>query len=142
MRRFVRVGYALALAAMPMVFGLSGPVKAASDGAAVSFSAGQVERGEEAYILNCVMCHGYNLNDGEFGPPIKGTFFRNKWAGKSVGELYELTIMTMPQSNPDSLDPETYADILAYVFQSNGMEPGDKDLPVDASALESVPLPW
>lgn len=143
MRRFVRVGY-LAAALLAIAGGLlaARADEAAGKSVGITFTSGQVERGEESYIENCVMCHGYNLNDGEFGPPIKGSFFRNKWTGKSVGELYELTVMTMPQSNPDSLDPATYADIMAYVFEANGIEPGDMDLPSDSDALKSVPLPW
>ena len=152
MRLFVRFGFlpvaaAIALAGMGAAAGVavaSRPAKAttATNGEGITFTTGQVERGEESYIENCVMCHGYNLNDGEFGPPIKGSFFQKKWSGKSVGELYTLTIMTMPQSNPDSLAPETYADIMAYMFKANGIAPGDKDLSSDAGALNSVPLPW
>ena len=120
-----------------------GAAKADASGkAALVVSKDQVSRGEDDYIDNCVMCHGYDLNDGEFGPPIKGSFFRKKWTGKSVGELFTKTVMTMPQSNPDSLDPGVYADIMAYVFAQNGITPGDKDMPSDAEALNKIPLPW
>ncbi len=110
--------------------------------AGVPFSAAQAKRGEDAYIDNCVMCHGYELNDGEFGPPIKGNFFQKKWTGKTLGELFTKTVMTMPQSNPDSLDPDTYADIMAYVFEKNGLKPGKKPMPTDAGKLDKIPLPW
>jgi polar amino acid transport system substrate-binding protein len=148
MGRFVRLGistpicFAAALWVASAVIAPASAGEAAAKDAEISFSMDQAKRGETAYVENCVMCHGYHLNDGEFGPPIKGSFFQGKWSGKSVGEFYALTIMTMPQSNPDSLDPETYADILAYVFEVNGLKPGGKDLPLDASALDSVPLPW
>jgi mono/diheme cytochrome c family protein len=121
--------------------GVKAKGEAPAKGAAF-FSADQVMRGEDEYVTNCVMCHGYNLNDGEFAPPIKGSFFQNMWVGKTVGELFTKTVMTMPQSNPDSLDPGTYADVLAYILHQNGIAAGDKDMPTDADALNKISLPW
>jgi mono/diheme cytochrome c family protein len=131
------------LAAVGIVaFSAGHGVEAKGEAATTFFSADQVKRGEDEYITNCVMCHGYNLNDGEFAPPIKGSFFQNMWVGKSLGELYTKTVMTMPQSNPGSLDPGTYADVLAYILQQNGIEAGKDDMPTDTDKLDKIQLPW
>ena len=145
MKSFVKFSVGAVVAALTVagagrLAGLDRAEAAAPDG--LTISADQVQRGEYDYVDNCVMCHGYNLNDGEFGPPIKGSFFQKKWAGKTVGELFINTVMTMPQSNPDSLDPGMYADIMAYVFAQNGVKAGDKDMPSDAAVLNKIPLPW
>ncbi len=145
MKSFVKFGVGAVVAALTVagagrLAGLDRAEAAAPDG--LTISADQVQRGEYDYVDNCVMCHGYNLNDGEFGPPIKGSVFRMKWAGKTVGELFTNTVMTMPQSNPDSLDPGMYADIMAYVFAQNGVKTGGKDMSADANILNKIPLPW
>jgi mono/diheme cytochrome c family protein len=140
MKLLVKFGAGAFFAALALAGGAM--TAAAADEPSLAISKAQVDRGEYDYVDNCVMCHGYDLNDGEFGPPIKGSFFRKKWIGKSVGELFTKTVMTMPQSNPDSLDPNVYADIMAYVFAQNGIKPGDKDMPSDAEALNKIPLPW
>jgi mono/diheme cytochrome c family protein len=138
------LGLSVLAAAAILAFSAGHGVKAKGEAPAATtfFSADQAKRGEDEYITNCVMCHGYNLNDGEFAPPIKGSFFQNMWVGKSLGDLFSKTVMTMPQSNPGSLDPGTYADVLAYILQQNGIAAGDKDMATDTDALNKIPLPW
>ncbi len=50
----------------------------------------QVTAGQSAYVQNCAGCHGSNLDDGQFAPPVKGTAFTAQWGGKSVGDLFSL----------------------------------------------------
>ena len=42
-----------------------------------AFSAAQAARGHEAYTLRCTMCHGENLDDGDFG----GVYTRSSHSG-------------------------------------------------------------
>ncbi len=46
----------------------------------------------------------------------------------------------MPLHAPGGLSPETYADILAYMLEVNGMPAGKRDLPTDPAALKGVVL--
>lgn len=108
----------------------------------LSFTAAQVEAGITTYKASCQLCHGTTMANGQFGTPLRGSYFRKKWAGKSVGELLQFTIDSMPPDNKGGLPPEQYAAVLAYVFSRNDLQPGTTDLSSDPSALTSVLLPW
>ena len=49
-----------------------------------SYSATQAATGKTIYERQCVACHGAGLDDGEFGPMLRGDEFLLHWAGKSV----------------------------------------------------------
>ena len=85
----------------------------------IRFSAAQVEAGIVTYKETCQLCHGTTMANGQFGTPLRGSYFRKKWAGKSVGELLQFTLDSMPHDNKGGLAPEKYAAVLAYVFSRN-----------------------
>lgn len=97
-------------------------------GSVPSFTASQVQRGKVAYANNCLMCHGSHLDDGQFGPALKGTAFRQKWGVQSPAALFSYLFQKMPPSDPGSLDEQVYADLEAYLLQANGVEPGTVEL--------------
>jgi PQQ-dependent dehydrogenase (methanol/ethanol family) len=97
-------------------------------GPAPGFTAGQAERGKAAYSNSCSSCHGANLNDGEFGPPLKGAPFRKNWTAQSPAALFSYMVQKMPPANPGELGGQTYADLEAYILQANGLEPGASEL--------------
>ncbi len=116
---------------------------AASDvapGNPVTFTASQAERGKVAYAANCVSCHGANLITANYGPPLAGPYFDGKWVGQSVGALYTHTHDRMPPSRPASLGDDTYADLVAYILQVNGLPAGDTELPVDLELLNRMTI--
>ena len=41
----------------------------------ITFTSDQVERGNAIYVEHCQICHGTNLDNGQFATPIKGFFF-------------------------------------------------------------------
>ncbi len=55
----------------------------ASAQAGPTFTVAQAEKGKTAYTQSCERCHGKNLDDGEFGPPLSGKTFTGRWAGLS-----------------------------------------------------------
>ena len=55
---------------------------------APTFTAAQAALGEAAYAASCAQCHGANLSDGAFGPPLKGVPFIQKYGGRSVEALF------------------------------------------------------
>jgi alcohol dehydrogenase (cytochrome c) len=93
-----------------------------------SFTATQVERGKAAYASSCSMCHGENLDGGEFGPALKGATFQKKWREQSAAALFSYLMTRMPPSGPGTLPQQTYADLVAHIFQANGVEAGATEL--------------
>jgi len=104
-----------------------------------SFTGVQADRGRDAYTSSCADCHGANLDDGEFGgPPLRGAAFRAKWFGNAVGTLFAYTAAAMPPDRAGRLPRETYADLIAYLLNVNGIKPGDQELPADLSVLNTL----
>jgi mono/diheme cytochrome c family protein len=103
------------------------------------FSAAQVARGAALYAGKCAECHGANLQ-GNTSVPLSGSRFKTKWAdGKhTVDDLYFVIRTQMPYGAPRSLTNQQYIDVVAFVLQSNGYQPGAKDLAPDSSSLKST----
>lgn len=106
-----------------------------------AFTSAQAAAGKVAYDAHCAVCHGNTLNNGTFGTPLAGEYFRTRWSGRSAAALYAKSHDTMPPAGPGSLSRESYAAILAYIFQVNGVAPGDVALPADASELGKMRIP-
>jgi alcohol dehydrogenase (cytochrome c) len=90
-------------------------------GHAQTFTDAQATEGQSAYSQNCAGCHGPNLDDGEFAPPVKGTAFSQQWGGKSVGDLFTYIRTKMPPSNAGGLGEPVYLQITAFILQSNNV---------------------
>jgi alcohol dehydrogenase (cytochrome c) len=104
-------------------------------------SAAQVERGKAAYARNCASCHGQALEAGEFGPPLKGRTFLDRWGGRPVAELSAYLHTNMPPGRTGELNNDTYAVLVALLLNSNGVAAGSQDLPGDAKALSAMRMP-
>jgi len=103
-----------------------------------TYSADQAKAGKEAYDRQCKSCHGVTLDDGEFGPVLRGGEFLARWSGKTVADLFNYTSETMPVTQPGSLSEEEYLGILAYILSANGIYEGD---PLTVAAQASMALP-
>ncbi len=101
-----------------------------------SFTAAQAKRGADIYAANCAMCHGDNLDDGQFAPPLKGPAHATYWQGKTAADLLTYASTMMPPTQPGGLGAQAYADVYARMLQSAGATPGDKELPADPAALK------
>jgi mono/diheme cytochrome c family protein len=66
------------------------------DAAAAKFTAEQVARGQEAYVLNCQSCHSATLEGTQFGPALKGAAFESHWRGRTRAAFSEQIRTTMP----------------------------------------------
>ena len=106
------------------------------------YTAEQADAGLAAYQQQCASCHGENLDDGPFAPPLRGIAFRAKWYSRSVEALFTETVDTMPQDRPDSLGDETYTDLIAFLLQENGIEAGPDPLPADPVAMAALSPGW
>ncbi len=105
------------------------PVAATTKGRV--YSLAQAARGELTYMTKCVSCH----------PPgtYKGAVFLN-WQGRSLAELLAFLMEKMPKSDPGSLAPKEYAQVMAYLLKINGNPAGRVDLPADTAALRGTTI--
>jgi polar amino acid transport system substrate-binding protein len=101
----------------------------------------QAEHGERIYGELCASCHGRNLDDGQFGPPLKGTSFESTWAGRSLGALGSFVRQRMPPGSEGRMTLEEYTDILAYLIGVNGVPAGHDELPADSNAWNAIAMP-
>ncbi|HTT04012.1 MAG TPA: PQQ-binding-like beta-propeller repeat protein [Steroidobacteraceae bacterium] len=107
----------------------------------VSFTSAQSSAGEGLYAQSCASCHGAQLTDGRFGPPLRGEDFAGHWSGRSLGELFDFLKGAMPPGKPGSLSDEAYGQLIAYLLAQNGVAAGASNLPADGAALRSVRFP-
>jgi alcohol dehydrogenase (cytochrome c) len=94
----------------------------------VGFTAPQATRGQTVYLESCAACHGPHLNDGQFGPPLKGPAFKTRWHDQPPEGLWSAIIKRMPPASPGSLDSRAYTDVEAYLLQENGERAGTAEL--------------
>ena len=93
------------------------------------YTVAQAEQGKEVMRDICAECH----MDDEF----MGTFIKS-WAGASVGDLFDEVSTKMPEDRPGSLRPRQYAQVLAYIFQLNGLPAGEVLMPSSREALRKI----
>ncbi len=48
--------------------------------------------------------------------------------------------MTMPEDDPGSLRPQTYADVIAYILRLNDYASGTTELAPTAESMDVIPL--
>ncbi len=81
--------------------------------------SGNAAAGLQVYAQSCVICHGARLEGGPAGPTLVGQAFMNKWRGKPASELLTQLRDTMPPKGAPAIDPEAYADLLAFLVRAN-----------------------
>lgn len=87
----------------------------------------QAERGRELFSDRCSECH--------YSSEMRGAQFQFAWERRTVGDLYEHLVATMPEDDPGSLAPEEYVDVVAYILRLNGFPAGGPALGVDSPAF-------
>ena len=89
----------------------------------------QADRGASVFEMRCAACHG----DPKFGPGVI-----EMYDGATAADLFSFMSTEMPKDNPGSVQPEQYADILAYFIRSGGLPPGEADLVADIEVLKDI----
>ena len=107
----------------------------------VGFTEQQARRGQTVYAESCASCHGPHLNDGQFGPPVKGTAFKARWHDQLPDALWTAIVKRMPPASPGSLDSRTYADVEAYLLRENGEKAGTAQLVLSPQVTAAAPEP-
>lgn len=123
-------------------FAVATPAATAQEMGIASYTEEQIARGEDAYVDECGICHGRGLGgDGE-SPGLIGNFFSNNWFGENpASKFFSFISNAMPQQAPGSLEPQMYADIMAYIVSRNGYPGGDAELPSDVEVLDTLTFP-
>lgn len=93
------------------------------------YTKAQASRGSRAYADICVECHSL----GRF----RGPDFAAKWADKPLGAFYK-AVTSMPLGEPGSLDPQDYADVVAYLLSVNAYPDGPQELAPSAEAAAAI----
>jgi PQQ-dependent dehydrogenase (s-GDH family) len=126
--------------ATPAAPGRPSPPRVAN-AAAPPFTRSQAVAGKTAYEAACAVCHGTTLVNGAYGTPLAGPYFRQQWSGRSVAELFVKTRTTMPPTGAGTLPGPTYAAIVAYLLEVNGIAPREAELPADPARLQQWFVP-
>jgi alcohol dehydrogenase (cytochrome c) len=92
------------------------------------YTADQAATGRGQYMTSCSGCHGADLNGV---PPLGGPGFIGGWNTRSTKDLTSLIRTTMPVDAPGALPDATYANITAFILQSNGVPAGPAPLTMD-----------
>ncbi|MGH7553341.1 MAG: c-type cytochrome [Longimicrobiales bacterium] len=94
------------------------------------FTQAQAARGRDTYGGMCRSCH---TPESHAAPA-----FLNTWSGRPLWDLFLYVSGDMPKSDPGSLAPNEYAQVLAYLLEMNGMPAGKDELPTDSLILKKI----
>jgi mono/diheme cytochrome c family protein len=107
------------------------------------YTEDQATKGSLAYLQNCAMCHGPNMEgqSGGFpGPALKGADFADPSYDFHVDEIFNFVAKQMPSATPGSLSHEMYVQIMAYLLQQNGYPAGSHELVYEQAEKSRVPI--
>lgn len=93
------------------------------------YTKAQARRGAGLFEDICLACHTLSR--------FRGPDFATKWSDKPLAALYK-AVTTMPQGEPDSLDPQDYADLVAYFLSVNAYPEGQRELSPTTEAMTAV----
>ncbi len=122
-----------------LVFSTLAPLAWAQE---LAFTQAQADNGRTLYRETCQICHGSSLANGQFGTPLRGSFFQDKWKGKSLGELLSFVYEKMPPDKLMSLTPAEYTAAVAYILSRNEIAASETAMDTNQQALAKVMLPW
>ena len=90
----------------------------------------QASRGRDMYAMQCKSCHTPASHTG--------ATFASWWDRKPLSDLYQFVTTRMPKNEPGSLQPDEYADLIAYLLKLNDLPSGSEPLPADSVALRKI----
>jgi S-disulfanyl-L-cysteine oxidoreductase SoxD len=119
--------------------------------AAPATFAEQVTLGQKLYGEQCAGCHGNSGEGTKDGPAVVGldkgalplepaaTAKYRKTQFKTVADIADFVVKSMPPKAPGSLTGEEYLAILAFDLKANGIDLGDKKLDLELAKTLEVP---
>jgi polar amino acid transport system substrate-binding protein len=103
------------------------------------FTTAQAASGAGKYADNCEQCHGTHL-EGRAGPALTGPNFASAKASLKVSDIFTFILQNMPATQPGSLPKQDYVEIMAFLLQQNGYQPGTAKLTASIASTSKVPL--
>jgi mono/diheme cytochrome c family protein len=94
------------------------------------YTTAQAAQGRDVYAGMCQSCHT--------PASYTGPAFLDAWSGRALEDLFGYIRARMPKSEPGSLTPREYAQVVAYLLELNGMPAGRDELPSDPAALKVI----
>jgi S-disulfanyl-L-cysteine oxidoreductase SoxD len=104
------------------------------------YSTAQAARGKEQFDGHCIACHGEDLSGTDEGPGLTGDIFLNHWLEDNLDALFTKIETRMPANAPNSLTGAAYADLLAYLLESNGFPAGAGELTPNHAELATIQI--
>ena len=105
------------------------------------YTVEQADGGEVLYDEQCVACHGsINQLTPDMAALLADHTFRARWEQRSLGELFELIQVEMPQDAPGALTLDETSQLLAFILQGNRRSAGDHELSRDVEVLKAIPF--
>jgi mono/diheme cytochrome c family protein len=102
------------------------------------YSEPQATRGKTVYDAQCATCHSSDLRGQGFAPGLIEDVFASRWQDGTLGDLFTIVKVTMPQDKPASLTDEDNAAIVAYLLRANRYPAGEQELRPDPAALKDI----
>lgn len=121
----VVVGVAALGASVPMF--AQAQTRSVNDGV---YTAAQADRGQKTFESACTVCHDVDR--------FRSADFINSWKNEPVSSLLETLRGTMPADNPGGLQPQEYADVIAYFLKLNRYPVGSSELPATKDATSTI----
>jgi len=103
------------------------------------YTSDQAKAGAQKFTDNCEQCHGTHL-EGRAGPALKGPNFASPKSAFTVSDIFTIVSQNMPASQPGSLQPNDYVQVMAFLLQQNGYPAGTSTLTFDGAGASKVPL--
>ena len=131
------------LLAAGVALAMTGAVAAGGQSAAADglYTSAQADQGEALYADQCVSCHGtLRAFFPEMAALLGDHTFRNRWEGRTLGELFGLIQEEMPQDAPGTLSNDETASLVAHILAGNRFPAGDTALLSDIDALLEIPF--
>ena len=127
----VRVVTILAVSVVTARVGAQSPTtQPARSTASGVYTDEQATRGRDTYQMQCKSCHTPASHTG--------ATFASWWDRKPLSDLYQFVTTRMPKNEPGSLQPDEYADLIAYLLKLNDLPSGSEPLPADSVALKKI----
>ena len=125
------------LMALPMMTACALFIATGQQAATGPYTVEQVAAGRTAYQEHCASCHLEDLGGRFEAPQLAGSDFKTQWGDRTAGDLISFMKLTMPPSNPGSLDEQTYISLAAFLLDANGAKAGNQRL--TAAAVQRLP---
>ena len=98
------------------------------------YSEAQAARGRQVFEEICTECHV----PADWTQPA----FLERWEEASVFRLWYWIYGRMPHGNPGTLTREQVTDALTYIFELNGLPPGQNELADDDDSIDDYWIIW